>query len=96
MIKLLVCFPAWHCFHIQSVRDGFGWDPARLGQRGYPAVFLSINLLLNTVRLIHTLTHSFTHLLVSIIADRNTMVSSQGCDQEEDYLDVFKLRLCRE
>lgn len=44
----------------------------------------------------HTLTHRFTHLLVSIIADRNTMVSSQGRDQEGDYFDVFKLRLCRE
>lgn len=65
-MKLLVCFAAWHCFLIQSVRDGFGWDPAQLGQRGYPAVFLSINLLLNTVHLVHTQTHTHAQIYTSI------------------------------
>lgn len=59
----------------KGVRESFGWEPAQLGQTGYPAVLFSINLLLNTLPLIHTHTHRhthkhtliFIHLLVSII-----------------------------
>lgn len=51
----LACFPALALFsRSKGVRDCFGWEPAQLGQTGYPAVLFSINLLVNTLPLIHT------------------------------------------